>query len=75
MHLWVKKMNLEIFTHAPLPGKIPLHVLSITPKQREVTHSILGDIFLKICLPAEKSLEPFYIFALRFYIYMEEAGR
>ena len=39
MHLPVKKLNLEIFTHAPHRSKIVPKVLIINPRQREITHS------------------------------------
>ena len=44
MHLRVKKLDLQIFTHAH-PGKFLPKVLIITPRQREITHSPLAAMF------------------------------
>ena len=44
MHLRVKKLDLQIFTHAH-PGKFLPKVLIITPRQREITHPPLAAMF------------------------------
>ena len=45
MHLRVKKLDLEIFTHAPPQVKFFPQSLSSLPKQREITHSSEAPVF------------------------------
>ena len=52
MHLQIKKLNLNIFTHAP--SKTLPQVLIITPTQKKFTLPVPGCFFLKNLSPSSR---------------------
>ena len=51
MHFWVKKMKVDIYTHALLKQNFPQ--ILISPRLRKVTHSPPGSMFFENLFPPQ----------------------